>query len=46
MSLYKQGLYWYGALPAMKDEKARPLMRAFDALSRQQPAVMQLFGAI
>ena len=37
MSLYKQGLYWYGALPAMKDEKARPLMRAFDARQKVPP---------
>lgn len=46
MSLYRQGLFWFDALPNMPDERAGPLMKAFDALVQSQPVFKQLYGAL
>jgi hypothetical protein len=35
LSLFGQGVFWYGALPNMRDEKALRLMTAFDELIRE-----------
>lgn len=36
-SLFNQGLYFYGAIPNMKIEKFRPLMKKFAELLCEQP---------
>jgi len=43
-SLYRQGLYWYGCLPNMRDEWIRPLIRAFDRLVRGNAFLAGFFG--
>jgi hypothetical protein len=45
-SLFNQGLYFYGAIPNMKVEKLRPLMRKFGELLRDQPVFDGIFGLI
>lgn len=45
-SLYRQGLYWYGAIPNMRDSWFRPLMEAFDKLVSQHAVFTKLFAAI
>lgn len=45
-SLFRQGSYWYSAIPNMREEWLRPLMHAFDRLLAQQPFFQQLFGVL
>jgi hypothetical protein len=45
-SLFRQGLYWYGAIPNMREEWLRPLMEAFAQLVSAHPFFSQIFGAI
>jgi hypothetical protein len=46
LSLFGQGVFWYGALPNMKEEKALLLMVAFDELVREHAVFRQMFGII
>ena len=46
LSLFGQGVFWYGALPNMKDEKALPLMTAFDEVVREHAIFRQIFGIL
>lgn len=46
MSLYRQGLSWFRSLPNMPDERAGPLMQAFDTLVQSQPVFQQLYGPL
>lgn len=45
-SLFRQGLFWYQALPNLPERKLRPLMTAFDRLLRDQPLFRELFGVL
>jgi hypothetical protein len=45
-SLFKQGCYWYGAIPTMRDEWLAPLMAAFGRLVSEQRAFSQIFGIL
>lgn len=46
MSLYRQGLCWYQAIPAMGEERLRTLMSAFEELLLAQPVFRKLFGVL
>jgi hypothetical protein len=37
LSLYRQGQYWYQAIPTMRDEWLERLMTAFDRIVREHP---------
>jgi len=45
-SLYRQGLYWYGAIPTMREEWLIPLMEAFDQIIREHQALCDLVGVL
>jgi len=44
--LFRQGAYWYGALPTMREEWLRDLITAFDRILADQPFFTELFGAL
>lgn len=46
LSLYRQGCFWYDALPNMPDERLAPLMQAYDEIIREQPFFREIFGLI
>lgn len=45
-SLFTQGCYWYGAIPAMPGEWLVPLMEAFGRLIAEQRTFSALFGIL
>jgi len=45
-SLYRQGLYWYGAIPAMRDEWLIPLMEAFEQIIREHDTLCEILGVL
>ena len=45
-SLFNQGMYWYGAIPAMRDAWIEPLMVAFSNLLAAHPNMTQLLSVI
>ena len=45
-SLFRQGSYWYGALPTMREDWFRDLMAAFDRIVANQPLFADILGAI
>lgn len=45
-SLFRQGSYWYRALPNMREDWLRDLMLAFNDLVRRQPLFSEVFGPI
>jgi hypothetical protein len=45
-SLFRQGTYWYAAIPHMREEWLVPLINAFDRLLAEQPVFAETFGAI
>jgi hypothetical protein len=45
-SLLNQGLFYFGCLLNMREERARPLMHRFDELLRQHAATREIFGLI
>ena len=45
-SLLNQGLFYFDWLLTMREERAGPLMQAFDALVRQQATFREIFGLI
>jgi len=46
LSLYRQGCFWYDALPNMPDERLVPLMKAYDETIREHRIFRELFGLI
>jgi len=46
LSLYRQGCFWYEAIPAMDDRRLRLLMNHFDQTVREQSLFADVFGAI
>jgi len=45
-SLYRQGLYWYGAIPNAPDEWVEPLMTAFDQVIREHAHLCEILGVL
>jgi hypothetical protein len=45
-SLFRQGCYWYGAIPNMCDERLATLMEAFGRMVSQHAVFTQVFGLI
>jgi hypothetical protein len=45
-SLFRQGLYWYHAIPNMRDDWFRDLMTAFDGIVASHRAFQEIFGVI
>lgn len=45
-SLFRQGLYWYHAIPNMRRSWLEPLMIAFDCVLREHAVFSEIFGAI
>ncbi len=45
-SLYRQGHYWYHAIPTMRDDWLAELMQAFDDIVREHPVFKQVLGFI
>lgn len=43
-SLYRQGLYWYHAIPTMREDWLRRLMESFDRILREHAFFSLLFG--
>src|SRR5699024_9860087 len=46
MSLFRQGLFWYDAIPNMDAKKRRPLMKAFDKMVREHDVISEVFGVL
>ena len=45
-SLFRQGAYWYRAIPNMRDQRLRDLMTAFAFTLSQHSVFRGIFGAI
>jgi hypothetical protein len=45
-SLFRQGSYWYSAIPNMRDDWLRQLMTAFDAIVREHAVFREVFGVL
>jgi len=45
-SLYRQGLYYYNAIPKMREERLVPLVNKFAELVRGQAVCIEIFGII
>ncbi|MBC7174375.1 MAG: IS4 family transposase, partial [Polyangiaceae bacterium] len=45
-SLHRQGCYWFWALPNMSDERAAPLLQAFEEVVREHALFRGLFGVL
>jgi hypothetical protein len=45
-SLYRQGLYWYGAIPEMRTDWLTRLIKAFDELIREHAELCKIIGVI
>jgi hypothetical protein len=45
-SLFRQGLYWYHAIPNMRSEWLAQLMTQFDRIVREHSVFSQIFGPI
>ena len=43
-SLFRQGLYWYHAIPNCRTEWLIPLMTAFDRIVRERAILTDIFG--
>ena len=46
LSLYKQGCFWYDAIPAMPDERLLALMTAYDECVREVGLLREIFGLL
>lgn len=46
LSLYKQGCFWYDAIPAMPDERLLVLTKAYDECVREQEILREIFGLL
>ena len=45
-SLFRQGCFWYSAIPAMREDRFELLMNAYGKLVADQPAIVEVFGVI
>jgi hypothetical protein len=45
-SLFRQGRYWYQAIPTLHEERLRPLMQAFADIIAQHEIFNTIFGVI
>jgi hypothetical protein len=45
-SLFRQGTYWYSAIPNMRDDWLRRLMTAFDGIVREHAVFREVFGVL
>ena len=45
-SLFRQGLYWYSAIPTMCESRLRDLMTAFAEVIAQHDVFREIFGVI
>jgi hypothetical protein len=45
-SLFRQGSYWYQAIPSMRDDWLRTLMNAFDRIVREHAVFREVFGIL
>ena len=45
-SLFRQGLYWYAAIPNMPDDWLRPLMDAFTCILQEHAILCAIYGVI
>ena len=45
-SLFRQGLYWYGAIPMMRDDLLEGLLCSFAEVLREHAVFTMIFGAI
>jgi hypothetical protein len=46
LSLFKQGCFWYDAIPAMRDDRFEKLMVAYDACVREHAVFKEAFGLL
>jgi hypothetical protein len=46
LSLYKQGCFWYDAIPAMPDDRLLLLVTAYDECVREQALLREIFGLL
>jgi Transposase DDE domain len=46
LSLFKQGCFWYDAIPAMRDDRFENLMMAYDACVREHAVFAEAFGLL
>ncbi len=46
LSLFNQGCYWFEAIPNMRDDRLRLLMKAFGEIVREHQAVSSALGVI
>lgn len=46
LSLYKQGCFWYDAIPAMPDDRLVLLVTAYDECVREQALLREIFGLL
>lgn len=46
LSLYRQGLFWYQALPNMREERFAALMAAYSAIIREHAVMRKVFGVL
>jgi len=46
LSLYRQGSFWYDAIPAMPDDRLVQLMSAYDECVREQQLLREIFGLL
>lgn len=45
-SLFRQGSYWFGALPSMHDDRLEDLMEAFGTIVSEHAVFTEVFGVI
>ena len=45
-SLFRQGMFWFSAIPTMRDEWFEPLMAAFEEILREQRQLTGIFANI
>jgi hypothetical protein len=45
-SLFRQGLFWYSAIPNMREERFQNLMKAFGEIVASHAVFTEIFGAI
>jgi hypothetical protein len=45
-SLFRQGSYWYSAIPNLREERLRPLMEAFGKIVREHQLSREIVGVI
>jgi hypothetical protein len=46
LSLYRQGSFWYDAIPNMPEERLTILISVYDQILREQPVFCEIFGLI